>query len=101
MKNEITQQVTNFSVLIGQNKGSGALSGTFVFRSPSQGAFPLKGIVDTKGNFSFTVQQSAGQTPLYFYGSIQQGSYLNGNFCSSSTNSCSVRSGFLVAGPRY
>ena len=63
-------------------------------------AVPLKGTVDTKGNFSFTVQQSAGQTPLVFYGTVQQGVYLVGHFCSSSTNSCSASTGYFTAGPK-
>jgi serine/threonine protein kinase len=95
------QQTSTISVLIVQSQGSGALSGTFTIRSPSQGAYPLKGKVDLQGNFSFTVQQSAGQTPLYFYGSLQQSVYLKGFFCSSNTNSCGANPGFFVAGPRF
>ena len=100
MVNEITQQTSNIAVFPGQTQGNGALSGTFVVRSPSQATYPLKGTVDTKGNFSFTVQQSAGQTPLVFYGTLQQGVYLVGHFCSSSTNSCSASTGYFTAGPK-
>jgi serine/threonine protein kinase len=99
MVNEITQETTTVSVFLGQSKGNAALSGTFVFRSPSKGSYPLTGTVDTQGNFSFTVQQSAGQTPLVFYGTFQQ-DFLRGNFCSSSTNSCSAGTGYFSAGPR-
>ncbi len=100
MVNEITQQTSNIAVFLGQSQGNAALSGTFVVRSPSPGTYPLKGTVDTKGNFSFTVQQSAGQTPLVFYGTVQQGTYLVGHFCSSSTNSCSASTGYFTAGPK-
>lgn len=99
MFNEITQQTTSFTIFIGQSKGNAALSGIYTSGSP-QKEYSLKGTVDTKGNFSITVQQSAGQTPLYFYGTVQ-GTYLKGNFCSSSTNACSASTGFFQAGPRY
>ena len=101
MTNEITQQSTSITVFLGQTQGNAALSGTFVVRSPSQATYPLKGTVDTKGNFSFTVQQPAGQTPLVFYGTFQQGAYLVGHFCSSSTNSCGASTGYFSAGPKY
>ncbi len=101
MVDETTQQTSSISVLIKQSHGSGVLSGTFTYTSPSQGAYPLSGTVDTQGNFSFTVQQSAGQTPLYFYGNVQQSDYLHGFFCSSSTNSCSANTGYFTVGPRF
>jgi serine/threonine protein kinase len=100
MFDQITQQTTTFTLFIGQTRGNAVLSGTYISRSPSQGNYPLKGTVDTQGNFSFTVQQPAGQTPLYFYGQFQQ-DYLRGNYCSSSTNSCSTSTGYFQAGPRY
>jgi len=101
MNDATTQQASSISVLIEQSKGSGILNGKFTFRSPSQGAYSLKGIVDTQGNFSFTVQQPAGQQPLYYYGKVQQGSYLRGFFCRSSTNSCSGGSSYFLVGPRF
>ena len=99
MFSEITQKTVSFTMFIGQNRGNAALSGIYTSGSP-QKEYSLKGTVDTKGNFSITVQQSAGQTPLYFYGTVQ-GAYLKGNFCSSSTNACSASTGFFQAGPRY
>jgi len=101
MNDATTQQTSGISVLIEQSNGSGILNGKFTFRSPSQGAYLLKGIVDTQGNFSFTVQQPAGQQPLYYYGNIQQGSYLKGFFCRTSTNSCSGSSSYFLVGPRF
>ena len=100
---QTAQQTTYISVFLVQSKGNAALSGTVTFKSPSQGVYPLHGTVDTQGNFSFTVQLSAGQTPLYFYGTVQQqqGSYLKGNYCSSNTNACSVNTGYFLVGPGY
>src|SRR3989440_7911942 len=104
MYDETKQQTTYISVFIKQSKGRADFRGTFTVTSPSQRAYPLHGKVDLQGNFSFTVQQPGGQMPLYFYGTVQhqQGvDYLHGNFCSSSTNSCSVNTGYFTVGPRY
>ncbi|HTD18604.1 MAG TPA: sortase, partial [Ktedonobacteraceae bacterium] len=104
MYDETKQQTTYISVSIKQSKGRADFRGTFTVTSPSQRAYPLRGKVDLQGNFSFTVQQPGGQMPLYFYGTVQhqQGvDYLHGNFCSSSTNSCSVNTGYFTVGPRY
>ena len=104
MYDETKQQTTNISVFIKQSKGRADFSGTFTVTSPSRGAYPLSGKVDLQGNFAFTVQQPGGQMPLYFYGTVQHhqdGDYLHGNFCSSSTNSCSVNTGYFTVGARY
>jgi len=103
MFDQTTQQITYISVFLVQSEGNTALSGMVTFKSPSQEVHPLHGTVDTHGNFSFTVQLAAGQTPLYFYGAVQQqqGSYLKGDFCRSSTNACSVNTGYFLVGPRY
>lgn len=101
MFNETTGQTTLISVLIMQSKENAVLSGSVTFKSPSQEVDPLNGTDDTQGNFSFTVQLPAGQIPLYFYGAVQSGSYLHGNFCSSSTGSCSANTGYFTVGPRF
>lgn len=103
MFDQTTQQTTSISVLLVQSEGNAALSGTVTFKSPSQGVNSLHGTVDMQGNFAFTVQRSVGQTPLYFYGAVQQqqGSYLKGDFCQSRTNSCSVNTGYFLVGPGY
>jgi serine/threonine protein kinase len=88
-------------VIIQQTRGSAAISGTFTFKSPYQGSYPLNGTVDTHGNFSFTVQTTANQPPLYFYGSVQNGIYLQGHFCNSSTNHCNANAGYFNVGPRF
>jgi serine/threonine protein kinase len=101
MFNETTGQTTFISVSVIQNKGNAALTGSFTFKSPSQGVYTLNGTVDTQGNFSFTVQQPSGQTPLYFYGILQQAVYLHGYFCSSSTGPCTSNTGYFTVGPRF
>ena len=102
MFDETTNQTTVISVSIVQTKGNGALTGTFTIKSSTQGVYKLNGTDDTQGNFSFTVQQPAGQTPLYFFGTFQQATYLHGYFCSSSTSSCptSTGTGYFTVGPR-
>ena len=104
MTDQTTQQTSQITVVLTQTQGNGALSGTFTFRSPTQATYPLTGIVDLRGNFSFTVQQPTGQTPLFFHGQDQQnqqGVFLHGNFCNSSTNSCSPDNGFFTVGPKF
>ena len=102
MFEQTTQQITYISVFLVQSEGNAALGGMVTFTSPSQGIHPLHGSVDTHGNFSFTAQLADGQTPLYFYGAVQQqGSYLKGDFCRSSTNACSVNTGYFLVGPKY
>jgi len=104
MFDEIKQQTTYISVLIKQSSGRGDFSGTFTVTSPPQRAYPLSGKVDQQGNFSFIVQQPGGQKPLYFYGTVQHkqdGDYLHGNFCRSSTHSCSVNTGYFTVGPGF
>jgi serine/threonine protein kinase len=104
MTDQTTQQTSQITVLLVQTQGNGALSGTFTFRSPNQANYPLNGTVDLQGNFSFSVQQPNGQVPLYFHGQVQQSGqdvFLKGNFCNSSTNSCSSDNGYFTVGPKF
>ncbi len=103
MFDETISQTSTISIAIVQTQGDATLSGTFTFKSPTQGVYMLNGTDDTQGNFSFTVQQPAGQTPLYFFGTFQQATYLHGYFCSSATGSCptSTGTGYFTAGPRF
>ncbi|MEO8970200.1 MAG: hypothetical protein ABI406_01215, partial [Ktedonobacteraceae bacterium] len=98
--NATTQQATNITVFIVQSQGSGVLKGSVTFKSSPQGTYLLNGTVDMQGNFSFSVQQPAGKTPLIFYGTVQS-SYLKGNYCSATTGPCLSNTGNLYAGPRY
>jgi serine/threonine protein kinase len=99
--NETTQQTTYITVFITQNQGSGAINGSVTFKSSPQGTYPLNGTVDMQGNFSFFVQQPAGQTHLLLYGSVYQSSYLKGNYCSTNTSPCLSNTGYLYVGPRF
>ncbi len=99
--NATTQQSTFITVFIVQNKGSGAIKGSVTFKSSPQGTYLLNGTVDMQGNFSFFVQQPAGHIPFLFYGTVQQSSYLKGNYCSTSTAPCLSNTGSLLAGPRF
>ncbi|GAC1432639.1 MAG: hypothetical protein PVS3B3_27240 [Ktedonobacteraceae bacterium] len=103
MFNETTQQTTYITVFIVQSKGSGALSGSVTDTAPTQGVYPLSGTVDLQGNFSFSTQQPADQKPRLYFGTVQQqqGSFLHGNFCSSTTNTCIAPSGYFTVGPGY
>ncbi len=94
-----TFQTTHLSVFITQTNGQGVLKGSVTFNSAQ--VYQLSGKVDLKGNFGFTVQQAAGKTPLYFYGAVLNQVYLHGNYCSSSTASCSANTGYFTVGPRF
>ena len=102
MADQTTGQTSHISVHIVQTQGLAPLSGTFTVTSPSQNTYPLNGTVDTQGNFSFTVQTSTAQAPLYFYGAVYQNDYLKGSFCNTNTNSCSANTGsYFLVGPRF
>ena len=103
MFDETTSQTSSITVVIVQTRGNGTLTGSLTIKSPSPGTSPLSGTDDTQGNFSFSVQQTAGQLPLYFFGTFQQDAYLHGYFCRSSTNSCptSTGTGYFTVGPRF
>ena len=104
MTDETTNQTSSILVVLNQTQGNGALTGSFTFKSPSQGTHTLTGSDDTQGKFGFTVQQSAGQIPLYFFGTYQPGNnVLHGYFCRSNTNSCPTNTGtgYFTAGPRF
>ena len=90
-------QTTTLSVYLVQTHSSGALQGSVTFNSSSPA--PLKGTVDTHGNFTFSVQQSGG-LPFVFAGMLQSGNYLHGNYCRSATSPCLSNDGFFTVGPR-
>ena len=105
MTDESGNNAISISVYLQEQRGSGALKGAVTFKppAPSVGTFPLAGTVDKQGNFSFTVQQPSGKTPFYMYGTVQHngGTFLHGNYCNSSTNSCLAPAGFFTVGPGY
>ena len=101
MFNQTTNQTTAITVLIVQKQGDGTLSGTVTFKSSPQEVYPLSGTDDTQGNFSFAVHIPTSTTPLLFIGTVQQGVYLHGNLCNSSSNVCSTYTGYFTVGPRF
>ena len=104
MFNETTQQSAPIAVFLVQTRGYAPLKGSVTFTSSPQGVYLLSGTVDTQGNFSFSVQQPKGQTPLFLYGTIQknsQGTFLHGNYCSASAGPCLSNTGYFTAGPGY
>lgn len=101
MQDSQAQQTTILSVRLVQSNGSGRLQGSVTLRTSPQQVYPLEGSVDMQGNFSFHVQQPAGQLPLIFYGAVQPGSYLHGNYCHTAGNTCQVSEGYFTVGPRY
>ena len=104
MTDETTNQTSSILVVISQTQENGTLTGSFTFKSPTQGTYTLTGTDDTQGQFGFTVQQPAGQQPLYFFGTYQQQNKgLHGYFCRSTTNSClsNTGTGYFTAGPRF
>jgi serine/threonine protein kinase len=100
MTDNNSQQTTSIAVYVVQTSGQGSLKGSVTFKSISQQAYALHGTVDLQGNFSFTVAQPAGQVPFYFSGATQPGNYLHGNYCRTSTSSCSTDMGYFTVGPR-
>src|SRR5262249_28263546 len=101
MFDQTTNQTTAITVRIVQKRGDGTLSGTVTFKSSPQGVYPLSGTDDTQGNFSFAVHLPTSTTPLLFIGTVQQGVYLHGNLCNSSSNVCSTYTGYFTVGPRF
>jgi serine/threonine protein kinase len=100
MFNSTTNQTTLITFFIRQTQGSGILNGSVTFKTSLPTTRSLSGTVDKQGNFSFSVQQGQGQQPLVFYGSVQNGVYLHGNFCNSTTNTCDSNTGYFTVGPR-
>jgi serine/threonine protein kinase len=99
---QTTNQGQLISIHIVQKQGEGAITGSVTFNSSPP--YVLNGKVDLQGNFSFSVQQPSGQKPLYFYGNtLQQGDgvYLQGHYCSSSTNVCLADTGYFNVGPGF
>ncbi len=90
------------TIAIVQTNGSGALQGALTY-TQTRKVSTLTGTVDKQGNFSIFVQQP-GKTPLFLSGTVQKrsdGNYLNGNYCSSSTNFCPYNTGYFTVGPGY
>ncbi len=101
LTNAITSQTSHMIVVIRQIRGHANFDGRLTLNLLLGGNSSFSGIVDINKNFSFTVHTPAVHMPLYFYGVIQPGGYLRGNFCSSRLNHCEQNTGYFNVGPRY
>lgn len=83
----------NMSVSFNQNQGT--LGGYVTISSPLQGSGPIiGGFVQKNNSIQFTVQGYGGHAPLMFYGSVQSGGGMGGQYCSiDQTGHCNAASG--------
>jgi len=80
------------SLSIRQDKG--AISGNFRVNSPLQGSGPFTGNVTTTSRIQFIVHSNQVAAPLYFWGTVQAGGSMQGNYCSlDRTNHCNPNAG--------
>jgi eukaryotic-like serine/threonine-protein kinase len=97
-----TYQYSHMMVVITQVAGHATFNGRItLYRVLGKITFSFSGVVDGEDNFTFTISPPHEQEPLHFYGVVQNGVYLHGNFCSGATNHCSQNSGYFTVGPRY
>ncbi|HLI09708.1 MAG TPA: protein kinase [Ktedonobacteraceae bacterium] len=104
MLSQPASQTTYISVYISQKQGSGAFLGSLTLNASPQDHHALTGTVDMQGNFTFTVVAFGGQQPLYVFGSVQKqsdGTYLKGQYCHTTTNSCVAIEGYFYVGPGF
>jgi serine/threonine protein kinase len=83
----------NMSVSLNQNQGN--LGGNVTINSPLQGSGSItSGFVQKNNSIQFTVQGFNGHAPLLFYGTVQQGGSMSGQYCSiDQTGRCNAASG--------
>ncbi len=101
LTNTATSQYSHMVVVITQIAGHATFNGQLTLNRILGGISSFTGVVDDDNNFSFTIKVPAGQMPLHFYGVVQDGVYLHGNYCISSTNHCAQSTGYFTIGPRY
>lgn len=90
---------TPLSITLIQSNGSGALTGSATLNSSPQQKYQLQGTDDLQGKFTLVVQQP-GQLPLIFYGALQAGNFLRGNYCRAAAPPCHAADGYFNVGPR-
>ncbi len=97
-----TFQYSHMVVVISQMAGRTTFNGQLTLNRILGGiSSSFTGVVDGNNEFSFTISGLSGGKPLHFYGVVQDGAYLHGNYCSSSTDYCTQNSGYFLVGPRY
>jgi serine/threonine protein kinase len=102
LTDSVTSQTSHMVVVIQQIRGHAAFDGQISLNLLLEGNNAgFTGVVDIYNHFSFITNTSAGKKPLNFYGVVQPGGYLHGNFCNSSTTHCDQDTGYFTVGPRY
>jgi hypothetical protein len=102
LTDSVTSQTSHMVVVIQQIRGHAAFDGQISLNLLLEGNNAVfTGVVDINNHFSFITNTSAGKKPLNFYGVVQSGGYLHGNFCNSSTTHCDQDTGYFTVGPRY
>jgi eukaryotic-like serine/threonine-protein kinase len=102
LTDSVTSQTSHMVVVIQQIRGHAAFDGQISLNLLLEGNNAVfTGVVDINNHFSFIANTSAGKKPLNFYGVVQPGGYLHGNFCNSSTTHCDQDTGYFTVGPRY
>jgi serine/threonine protein kinase len=102
LTDSVTSQTSHMVVVIQQIRGHAAFDGQISLNLLLEGNNAVfTGVVDINNHFSFIANTSAGKKPLNFYGVVQSGGYLHGNFCNSSTTHCDQDTGYFTVGPRY
>ena len=83
----------SMSVPFSQNQGN--LGGSVTINPPLQGSGPIiSGFVQRNNYIQFTVQGYSGHAPLMFYGTVQPGGSMGGQYCSiDQTGRCNAASG--------
>ncbi len=102
LTDSVTSQTSHMVVVIQQIRGHAAFDGQISLNLSLEGNNAVfTGVIDINNHFSFSTNTSVGKKPLYFYGVVQPGGYLHGNFCNSSTTHCDQDTGYFTVGPRF
>src|SRR5260221_1383944 len=102
LTDSVTSQTSHMVVVIQQIRGHAAFDGQISLNLSLEGNNAVfTCVIDINNHFSFSTNTSVGKKPLYFYGVVQPGGYLHGNFCNSSTTHCDQDTGYFTVGPRY
>jgi eukaryotic-like serine/threonine-protein kinase len=85
----------NATMSVSLNQNQGNLGGNVTINSPLQGSGSItSGFVQKNNYIQFTVQGFNGHAPLQFYGTVQQGGSMSGQYCSiDQTGRCNAASG--------
>lgn len=88
----LTNPATSASMSLSIQQNAGNISGNFTVSQPLTGSNSFSGFVRNKNYIQFLVQGSNGNPPLFFTGTVQNGS-MSGTYCSYVNNHCDYGSG--------